>query len=272
MKKLTMKQEKVNKKVATPVGRLMWMHLANPTPANAIMQANKYACTVCWDPHDKAQQGAIKALTDAILEVARRAYGDNTITLQDLKDNNALSVIKDGGRMQDYLQGLCVTGASTGADYPPKVYGPIMQQGEMSKEDISRIKNGDYGRMVISISSYKTPAKHGITAYLSLVQFAKTGEYLGGSSDGKSLLSDLDVEAVTEDEAALLATLPIQDTKEEPKAAPVVAPAPVQEVQNVVPPVNEVTTMENKVVAPVAPEAPAVAPSEDTSFDDLFNF
>lgn len=271
-----MKQEKVNKKVATPVGRLMWMHLANPTPANAIMQANKYTCTVAWDPHDKAQEGAIKALTDAILEVARRAYGDNTITLQDLKDNNALSVIKDGGKMQDYLQGLCVTGASTGADYPPKVYGPIMQQGEMSKEDISRIKNGDYGRMVISISSYKTPAKHGITAYLSLVQFAKTGEYLGGSSDGKSLLSDLDIEAVTEDEQALLATLPIQDTKEEPKvapAAPVVdmsRPAPAaQEVQNVVPSVNEVTTVENKVVAP---EAAPATPSEDTSFDDLFNF
>ena len=286
-----MKQEKVNKKVATPVGRLLWMHLANPTPANAIMQANKYTCTVAWDSHDKAQRGAIKALTDAILEVARRAYGDNTITLQDLKDNNALSVIKDGGKMQDYLQGLCVTGASTGADYPPKVYGPIMQQGEMSKEDISRIKNGDYGRMVVSISSYKTPAKHGITAYLSLVQFAKTGEYLGGSSDGKSLLSDLDVEAVTEDEAALLATLPIQDTAPavagSAPAAPVapapaapvapapaapVAPAPVQEVQNVVPPINEVTTMENKVVSPVAPEAPAVAPVENSSFDDLFNF
>lgn len=264
-----MKQEKVTKKAATPVGRLLWMHLANPTPANAIMQANKYTCTVAWDPHDTAQQGAIKALTDAILEVARRAYGDNTITLQDLKDNNALSVIKDGGMMQDYLQGLCVTGASTGAEYPPKVYGPVMAQGEMSKEDISRINNGDYGRMVITISSYKTPAKSGITAYLSLVQFARKGEYLGGTSDGKSLLSDLEVEAVTEDEKALLSTLPLQDIvkKEAPKKAPKPAPEQVEKVETVsveqaVPTVEKVEAVEQTVSTTV----------EDSSFDDLFNF
>lgn len=255
-----MKQEKVNKKVATPVGRLLWMNLANPTPTNAIMQANKYTCTVAWDPHDKAQQGAIKALTDAVLDVASKAYGDSTITLQDLKDNNALSVIKDGATMQDYLQGLCVTGASTGADYPPKVYGPIMAQGEMSKEDIARINNGDYGRMVITVSSYKTPAKSGITAYLSLVQFAKKGEYLGGTSDGTSLLSDLEVDAVTEDEKALLSTLPLQDTVK--NEAPKKAPKPVEQVVPTQAPVEQVAT------APVEQTAPIV----DSSFDDLFNF
>lgn len=259
-----MKQEKVTKKAATPVGRLLWMHLANPTPANAVMQANKYTCTVAWDPHDTAQQGAIKALTDTILEVARRAYGDNTITLQDLKDNNALSVIKDGGMMQDYLQGLCVTGASTGAEYPPKVYGPVMAQGEMSKEDISRINNGDYGRMVITISSYKTPAKSGITAYLSLVQFARKGEYLGGTSDGKSLLSDLEVDAVTDDEKALLATLPLQDTAAPAtKKAPKPAPAQVEKVETVTVEKEETTTVV---------DTPAPAPVEDSSFDDLFSF
>jgi hypothetical protein len=274
MKKLTMKQEKVNKKIATPVGRLMWMHLANPTPANAVMQANKYTCTVAWDAHDKTQAGAIKALTDAVLDVARRAYGDNTITLQDLKENNVLSVIKDGGKMQDYLQGLCVTGASTSADYPPKVYGPIMAQGEMNKADISRIKNGDYGRMVITISSYKTPAKHGITAYLSLVQFAKTGEYLGGASDGKTLLSDLDVEAVTDDEKALLESLPLQDDK----PAPVVPDAPAKkpislhadaELKEKLA-ADEITEKEIERENKYKEEEPA--PAEDNSFDDLFNF
>lgn len=250
MKKLTLKYSKITKKAATPVGRLLWMNLVNPTPANATMQPDKFTCTVAWDKNDKTQAGAIKGLIDAILEVARQAYDDKTVTMQDLYDNNALSVIKDGSKMQDYLVGLCVTGASTGSKYPPKVYGPVMSQGEMSKEDIARINNGDYGRMVITISSYKTPAKSGITAYLSLVQFARKGEYLGGTSDGKSLLTDLDVEAVTEDEQNLLATLPLQDD------TPPVVETPKEEPKK-----EETPTEETKEEA-----------ATESSFDDLFNF
>ena len=250
MKKLVMKNSKVNKKVATPVGRLLWMNLADPTPANSAMQPDKYTCTVAWDKHDKGQAVAIKGLVDAILEVARQAYGDNTITIQDLQDNNALSVIKDGGRMQDYLEGLCVTSASTGSKFPPKVYGPVMSQGELSREDITRLSNGDYGRMVITLSAYQVPGlkKHGITAYLSLVQFARKGEYLGGRSDGKALLDDLNVEAINDDEKALLETLPLQD-KEEPKKE--VAP---------------------KKEEPVKEEPKAEEPVSDSSFEDMFNF
>ena len=265
MKKLTMKHDKVSKKVATPVGRLLWMNLVNPTPSNAIMQPDKYTCTVAWDPKDKQQSGAIAALHDAIIEVARQAYGDNTITLQDLKDNNCLSVIKDGSKMQDYLQGYLVTGASTGIKLPPKVYGPVMAQGEMSKEDVARIKNGDYGRMVVTISSYKTPAKHGITAYLSLVQFAKTGEYLGGKSDGISLLGDLEVGAVTEDEKALIATLPV--TTEEP----VVEKTVLITQSGTAPEVEKPVLYDTAPKEPDVVQAPVQAP-EDNSFEDLFNF
>lgn len=257
-KKLIMKNAKVTKKVATPVGRLIWMNLVNPTPANATMQPNKYTCTVAYDPKDATQKVAFKGLLDAILEVARTAYADDTVTLQDLKDNNCLSVVKDGAMMKDYLAGLLVTSASTDAKYPPKVYGPVMSQGEMSKEDISRISNGDYGRMVITISSYKTPAKHGITAYLSLVQFARKGEYLGGRSDGTSLLSDLDVDGVTEDEQALLSTLPLQDTTEPKVEAPKVE-APKVEAPKV-------------EVKEEVKEEPKVEPVSDDSFNDLFNF
>lgn len=225
-KKLVMKNSKVFKKVATPVGRLMWMNLVNPKSATDAMQPNKYTCTVAFDPKDTTQQVAIKGLFDAILEVARQAYNDNTITLQDLKDNNCLSVVKDGKDMQDYLTGLLITSASTGADRPPKVFGPVMSQGEMSKEDISKINQGDYGRMVINISAYQVPQvkRSGITAYLSLVQFARRGEYLGGTSDGRNLLDDLNIESASEDEKAILDSLPLQDTvevKEEVKEEPV---------------------------------------------------
>ena len=259
MKKLVMKNPKINKKVATPVGRLLWMNLADPTPANNPMQPDKYTCTVAWDKTDKNQAPAIKGLVDAILEVARLAYGDNTITIQDLQDNNALSVIKDGGRMQEYLEGLCVTSASTSSKYPPKVYGPVMAQGELSREDITRLSNGDYGRMVITISAYQVPAlkKSGLTAYLSLVQFARKGEYLGGRGDGKNLLDDLDVGAVSEDEKALLETLPLQDTvvKEEPKVEPKAEPV-----------------KEEPKAEPVKEEPKAEEPVSDSSFDDMFNF
>ena len=254
MKKLVIKNPKTNKKVATPVGRLLWMNLADPTPANSPMQPNKYTCTVAWDKNDKMQAPAIRGLVDAILEVARTAYGDDTITMQDLRDNNLLSVIKDGGTMKDYLSGLCVTSASTDAKYPPKVYGPVMAQGELSKEDISRLNNGDYGRMVITVSSYQVPGlkKHGITAYLSLVQFARKGEYLGGSDGGKNLLDDLDVGEVSDDEKALLETLPLQD-KVEPKK-------------------EEPKKEEPKKEEPVKEEPKAEEPVSDSSFDDMFNF
>lgn len=208
-----MKNPKVNKKIATPIGRLLWMNLAEPKPETDTMQPNKYTCTVAWDPNDKNQEAAARTFTDAILEVARQAYGDNTITMKDLKDNNALSVIKEGREMKDYLAGLLITSASTGAKYPPKVYGPVMSQGPMSKEDITKLSQGDWGRMVITLSSYKVPAKSGITAYLSIVQFARKGEYLGGGNDGHGLLDDLNIEAANADEQALLDSIPIQDEK-----------------------------------------------------------
>ena len=221
MKKLVMKNSKVFKKVATPIGRLMWMNLVEPKPATDAMQPNKYTCTVAWDPNDKGQKAAIQGLIDAIEEVARQAYGDKDIKLKDLKDNNCLSVIKDGANMQDYLTGLLITSASTGADKAPKVFGPVMSQGELSKDEISKMNQGDYGRMVINIAAYDVPKlkKNGITAYLSLVQFARKGEYLGGGSDGRNLLNDLNVEAANEDEQALLDAMPLQDKPEptEPK-------------------------------------------------------
>ena len=263
MKKLIIKNPKVSKKVATPVGRLLWMNLADPTPANSPMQPNKYTCTVAWDKNDKMQAPAIKGLVDAILEVARTAYGDDTVTMQDLKDNNLLSVIKDGGTMKEYLTGLCVTSASTDAKYPPKVYGPVMAQGELSKDDISRLSNGDYGRMVITVSAYQVPGlkKHGITAYLSLVQFARKGEYLGGSDGGKNLLDDLDVGEVSDDEKALLETLPLQDKVE---------PAPKKEEPKAEPKKEEPRA--EREVTPVKEEPKAEEPVSDSSFDDMFNF
>ena len=260
MKKLIIKNPKVSKKVATPVGRLLWMNLADPTPANSPMQPNKYTCTVAWDKNDKMQAPAIKGLVDAILEVARTAYGDDTVTMQDLKDNNLLSVIKDGGTMKEYLTGLCVTSASTDAKYPPKVYGPVMAQGELSKEDITRLSNGDYGRMVITVSAYQVPGlkKHGITAYLSLVQFARKGEYLGGSDGGKNLLDDLDVGEVSDDEKALLETLPLQDK--------------VEPAKQVTPKKEEPKAEEPKKEETVKEEPKGEEPVSDSSFDDMFNF
>ena len=215
-KKLVMKNNKVFKKVATPVGRLMWMNLVAPKSADDPMQPNKYTCSIAWDPNDSGQKVAIQGLINAIEEVARQAYGDNDIKLQDLKENNCLSVIKDGADMQDYLKGLLITSASTGADKAPKVFGPVMSQGELTKDEISKINQGDYGRMVINIATYDVPKlkKSGITAYLSLVQFARKGEYLGGGSDGRNLLSDLNIEAASEDEQAILDSLPMQDIPE----------------------------------------------------------
>ena len=265
MKKLLIKNPKVSKKVATPVGRLLWMNLADPTPANSPMQPNKYTCTVAWDKNDKGQAVAIKGLVDAILEVARTAYGDDTVTFQDLQDNNLLSVIKDGGTMKEYLTGLCVTSASTDAKYPPKVYGPVMAQGELSREDITRLNNGDYGRMVITVSAYQVPGlkKHGITAYLSLVQFARKGEYLGGSDGGKNLLDDLDVGEVSDDEKALLQTLPLQDS--------VIKQAEPEVTTGEVKAVNAVLITPTKSEAPKE-EPKAEDPVSDSSFDDMFNF
>lgn len=209
MAKLTMKNTNAKTTVATPVGRLMWCNLANPRPMDAPMQADKYTCTVAWDKDDATQAVAIKGLVDAVEKVARQAFGDETLTLKDLV--GIQSIIKNGNDMQTYLNGLMVTPASTGSKYPPKVYGPVMSEGVLSKEDISKISNGDYGRMVITVASYKTPAKAGITAYLSIVQFARRGESLGGTNSGNNLLGDLDVLGAESDATLLSKAQPLQD-------------------------------------------------------------
>ena len=186
-----MKNAKVSAKVSTPVGRMLWMNLAEPKPADAMMQANKYTCTIAWDKKDlsDANKEAMKNLVAAIEKVAREAYGDNSLTIKDIPQ----SVIKDGASMenQTYLHDMWVCSSSTGAKFPPAVYGPVISFGAMSKEDIANIAQGDYGRMVITVSAYKTPVTSGITCYLSLVQYAKKGEYLGGGKPAESFISDL---------------------------------------------------------------------------------
>ena len=192
-KKLVMKNPKASVKVSTPVGRFLWLNLAHPKPADAPMQANKYTCTVAWDKKDMtdANKAAMQALVKAIEDVAREAYGDNTLTIKDIPQ----SVLKDGASMenQPYLADMWVCSGSTGAKFPPVVYGPVKARGAMSVAEIENISQGDYGRMVVTVSAYKTPATHGITCYLTLAQFAKKGEYLGGSSDA-NLIDDLEVE------------------------------------------------------------------------------
>ena len=192
-KKLTMKNPKASVKVSTPVGRFLWLNLAHPKPADAPMQANKYTCTVAWDKKDMtdANKAAMQALVKAIEDVAKEAYGDQTLTIKNIPQ----SVIKDGASMenQPYLADMWVCSSSTGAKFPPVVYGPVKARGAMPVAEIENIAQGDYGRMVINVSAYKTPATHGITCYMSLVQFAKKGEYLGGSND-VSYIDDLEVE------------------------------------------------------------------------------
>lgn len=191
-KKLTMKNPKASIKVSTPVGRFLWLNLAHPKPADAPMQANKYTCTVAWDKKDMtdANKAAMQALVKAIEDVAKEAYGDQTLTIKDIPQ----SVLKDGASMenQPYLADMWVCSSSTGAKFPPVVYGPVKARGAMPVAEIENIAQGDYGRMVITVAAYKTPATHGITCYLTLAQFAKKGEYLGGSN-GSSLIDDLEV-------------------------------------------------------------------------------
>lgn len=190
-KKLTMKNKDVSMKVSTPVGRLLWLNLAHPKSADALMQAGKYTCTVAWDKEmNEANKTAMQFLVNAIESVAREAYDDDTLTIKDIPQ----SVLKDGASMenQTYLHDMWVCSSSTGAKYPPSVYGPVKSRGVLPVNEVENIAQGDYGRMVVTVSAYKTSASHGITCYLSLVQFAKKGEYLGGTS-GASLIDDIDV-------------------------------------------------------------------------------
>ena len=191
-KKLTMKNPKAAIKVSTPVGRLLWLNLVHPKPSDSPMQADKYTCTVAWDKEmNDANKAAMQELVKAIESVAREAYDDDTLTIKDIPQ----SVLKDGASMenQTYLHDMWVCSSSTGAKYPPAVYGPVKSRGALPISEVETIAQGDYGRMVVTVSAYKTPASHGITCYLSLVQFAKKGEYLGGGASGASLISDIDV-------------------------------------------------------------------------------
>lgn len=192
MAALIMKNTKAHKQAATPVGQMIWINLAEPRPVTAPMQAGKYTCTIVFDKKDPEQQGAIKSLVDIILEVGREAYGDNSLKMGSFPQ----SVIKDGDEKADthpYLAGKWYVSSSTGSKFPPKVYGAVLSKGTMTTEQIQNISQGDYGRMVVNVAAYKTPALNGVTSYLSFVQFAKKGEYIGGGG-GTGILTDLEVE------------------------------------------------------------------------------
>lgn len=203
MAKLTMKNIKAHRQTATPVGQLIWINLAEPRPLTAPMQAGKYTCTVVFDKKDSEQQAVIKSLVETVIEVGREAYGDNSLKLADFPQ----SVLKDGDDKADthpYLAGKWYVSSSTGSKFPPKVYGAVLSKGTMTTEQIQNISQGDYGRLVVNVAAYKTPAQNGVTSYLSFVQFAKKGEYIGGGGAIGSLLGDLDVEpAETEEETGL---------------------------------------------------------------------
>lgn len=200
MSNLVMKNPKASIKIATPMGRFLWLALKEPRPETAAMQANKYTCTVAWDKDSDEVKEASKAFIEAVVKVAREAYNNPNLKFGEFPQ----SVVKDGDASEkNYLQNMWYCSSSTGAKFPPKIYGPVLKLGELPLEEVEKISQGDYGRMVVTISAYKTPAMHGITSYLSIAQFAKKGEYLGNIS-GLDCLGDVevnldDVKEVTEE-------------------------------------------------------------------------
>ena len=210
--KMKMKNVKASAKVVTPVGRLLWLNLAEPKPSDSAMNADKYTCTVAWDKSglSPANTEAAKEVFNAVLKVGRDAYGDDTLKLSDIPQ----SVIKDGASMenQSFLADMYVCSATTGIKFPPSVYGPVKSRGSLPKDEVAGITQGDYGRMVITVAAYSVPSGNGITCYLSSVQFAKKGEYLGNDA-GYSMIDDLTDEEIGLDDLAL------EEPKEEEKSS-----------------------------------------------------
>jgi hypothetical protein len=189
----------------TDIGQFGYMYLTEPNQKGKF-DKDKLTATIMWDESEwnakrKDSKGkkmsTIKERVEGVLlEVARKAYKDKKITLDDFQHP-----IKFGNDQPDpniYADKVSIIGKRSEkvieTSGPPKIYGPKKSEGVLSEKEIKRLKAGDFGRLVLAVYPY-TEGAGGISFGLDCLQMQQSGPALtGGVEASAAMLDDLEVE------------------------------------------------------------------------------
>lgn len=183
------KKGKKHPLILTPLGRFNFVYL-DKVDSGREFSDDKYKVDILFDKKTWPEDG--KELRTTALKVIRKFVEDDKAKLSDFahpfKDGDEKDMTKESNKA--YAGHYYITPKS---EYQPKVFKPDGKT-EMTPEEVSRIKSGDYGRAVVAVYAYSQGP--GVTLGLNLVQFHKEGPALGGSGTSASmaLLNELHVE------------------------------------------------------------------------------
>lgn len=183
------KEKKDNKvKCTSPLGMFSFPYLAAPDSGRPESD-NKHKVDLLIKKEVFKTEG--KAMTEAVLQVAREYFGKPKIQLKDFKNPFMDMDTVDGA--DDRTKGHIRVRAKS--EYQPLIVGADKE--ELSADDIKKIKGGDFGRIVCVAYPYSQQGG-GVTLGLNLVQYARPGEALGQGR--KAYLDMIDEIEVTLDD------------------------------------------------------------------------
>lgn len=215
------KKKDFNPLVKTPVGICNYIFFTQPDSGRQYSD-DKFKCDIMFDMETWKDHADMKELRKQVLAVGRKAIADGTISkLQgelkgkdpddikaaDIKLKHFANPFKTGNdkdmsneAYHCYKDKMFIT--------PKKHVDQVEKQGldrivvigpngkELSDEEVSRIKSGDYIRAVVSVYPYSQQGG-GVTLGLETVQFAKVGEALftgGVKAAAMNVLDELDID------------------------------------------------------------------------------
>lgn len=163
----------VGNKVTTGIVRLVYPNLENPRPEDAEIDKNKYTVMVLIPKEDVATYEAMQeAINVAAIAKFKKARPDLAYPIKD-GDKKA---DKEGDPVPWY-QGHWFLNLKS--NNKPTILDPFKNK----VTDASFIKGGDWGRVRIAFSGYDQSGNRGVGSYVDVVQFARSGDPLGGGEN-----------------------------------------------------------------------------------------
>lgn len=189
-------------KFVTDIGQFGYLYLLEPNKKSKHGK-NDYSAQLMWDEEAYAaarkdengkKMPSIKdRLEKAVVDLAKKATGKKKLSFEEIQC--PVKIGNDNDDPNIHADKVYITAKrSINFSEEHKIFGPRRSEGELSEKEAKKLKAGDFGRLVIMMSSYDTSGG-GIYFGLECVQLQQTGPALTGGVEASSkLLDDIDVE------------------------------------------------------------------------------
>ena len=185
-----------SQKILTPVARLSFPQLW--TAVSFEGGQSQYSATLLFD--EKAQQTPeFAAMVAAATEVKNAKFGANYAgELKNPFRKGEIKVRKEANQdgsvayMEGYGPGIIFVRFSSGEEYPPAIYGPNKDDGEiLLPHDRKAVYAGSYCVAVVQAIAYEHKSgNQGVKFGFSCLQKVGDGQSFGGGGTGAELLPD----------------------------------------------------------------------------------